>query len=95
MTDKNVPDLVVLEQSVVNWKDRAARIAKDDFHAFILKRFQQEFSPRHHCRSGLFILLFTCHRCGFRHVTSPVKLTACRHCKDARPSGKTLYFIWQ
>ena len=45
MTDKNVPDLVVLEQGVVDWKDRAARIAEDDFNTFILKRLQQSSAP--------------------------------------------------
>ena len=43
VTNKNMLDPFLLEQRVINREHRAARIAKDDFHAEIDKRLNEDF----------------------------------------------------
>jgi hypothetical protein len=45
--DQDVTDRVLIEQGVVDWKNRAARIAEDNLHTLILQGAQQNL------RSGL------------------------------------------
>ena len=77
VTNKDVLDLVVLEQSVIDRKNGTTGIAEHDFYTLVLKSLKQKLCSRHHrCGCGGAVSCVFCCRCGFGHRPIPCFVTS-------------------